>query len=51
MSCFVHDPKYIQFTVIDEERNQEIFTFKKLESENFDFFFFKNTQNNKKVAD
>ena len=28
-----------QFTVIEVERNQKIFTFKKLESENFDFFF------------
>ena len=34
MSCFVHNPKNIQFTV-KEERNQKIFTFKKLESENF----------------
>ena len=29
-------PKDIQFTVTEEERNQQIFTFKKLESQNFD---------------
>ena len=34
-------PKDIQFTVTEEERNQKIFTFKKLVSENFDFFPFK----------
>ena len=34
---FCPQPKDIQFTVIEEERNQKIFTFKKLESENFDF--------------
>ena len=33
-----------QFTVIEEERNQKIFTFKKLESENFDFFSLKSAQ-------
>ena len=44
MSCFVHNPKYIQFTVTEEERNQKVFTFKKLESENFDFFSLKSTQ-------
>ena len=27
-----------QFTVIEEDRNPKIFIFKKLESENFDFF-------------
>ena len=32
------EPKDNQFTVIEEERNQEIFTFKMLEWENFDFF-------------
>ena len=31
-------PKDIQFTVIEEQRNQKIFTFKKLKSENLDFF-------------
>ena len=34
---FCPQPKDIQFTVIEEERDQKIFTFKKLESENFDF--------------
>lgn len=29
--------KYIQSTVIAEERKQKIFTLKKLESQNFDF--------------
>ena len=33
--------KDIQFTVTEEERNQKLFTFKKLESDNFDFFSFK----------
>ena len=31
--------KDIQFTVIEERRNHKIFTFKKLESENFDPFW------------
>ena len=35
---FCPQPKDNQFTVIKEERNQEIFTFKKLESEIFYFF-------------
>ena len=35
--------KHVQFTVIEEERNQEMFTFKRLESENFDFYFPKKT--------
>ena len=39
LSCFVHNPKDNQFTVTEKERNQKIFTFKKLESENFYFFF------------
>ena len=30
--------KNIQFNVTEEERNQKIFTFKKLESENLDYF-------------
>ena len=34
---FFPQPKDIQFTVTEEERNQKIFTFKKLESENFGF--------------
>ena len=34
---FCPQPNDIQFTVAEEERNQEIFTFKKLESENFDW--------------
>ena len=33
-------PKDIQSTVIEEERNQNIFIFEELESENFDFLFF-----------
>ena len=33
--------KDTQFSVTEEERNQKIFTFKKLESHNFVFFFFK----------
>ena len=37
-------PKDNQFTVIEEERNQKIFTCKKLESENFEFFSLKSTQ-------
>ena len=39
---FCPQPKYLQFTVIEEERNQKIFTFKKLESENFYILFPKN---------
>ena len=42
LKCLVlSQPKDIQFTVIEEERNQEIFTLKKLESEKFYLFFFK----------
>ena len=33
MSRFVHNTKYIQFTVTEEKTNQKIFTFTKLESE------------------
>ena len=33
------------FAVLEEQRNQKLFTFKKLESENFDFFPSKMTQN------
>ena len=35
---FCPQPKNNQFTVIEVERNQKIFTFKKLESKHFDFF-------------
>ena len=34
---FCPQPKDIQSIVIEEERNQKIFTFKKLKSENFHF--------------
>ena len=34
VSCSVHKSREIQFTVMEEERNQKIFTFNKLESEN-----------------
>ena len=37
--------KDIQFTVIEEERNQKIFTFKKLELKNLGFSFFKKYSN------
>ena len=40
--------KDIQFTV-REERNQKIFTFKKLESEKFGFFSLKMTQTNSMI--
>ena len=36
MSCFVQD---IQFTATAEEEYQKMFTFKKLEWDNFAFFF------------
>lgn len=36
MPRFFPQPKDIQFPVIEEERNQGIVTFEKLESENFD---------------
>ena len=38
---FCQQLKDIQFAVIEEERNQKIFTLKKLESDNFDFFYFR----------
>ena len=41
---FRPQPKDIHFTVVEEERNQKIFTFKKLESENLHFFSLKSTQ-------
>ena len=34
---FCPQSKDNQFTVIEDERNQKIYTFKKLESEKFDF--------------
>ena len=45
MSCFVHNSKIIGFTVIEEERNQKIFTLKKQESEDEDFFSLKKYSN------
>ena len=33
-------PKYIQFTVIEEERKVKIFTFKRMQSENIQLLFF-----------
>ena len=38
---FCYQPKDNQFTVTEEERNQKIFTFKKLKSKNLDFFTLK----------
>lgn len=37
---FCPQPDCIQFTVTAELSNKKIFTWKKLESENFDFVFF-----------
>lgn len=34
-ALFCPQPKYIQFTVIEEEINQNTFTFKKLDSNRF----------------
>ena len=42
---FCPQPKDDHFNVIAEKRNQKIFTFKKLEAENFDFFSFKKHSN------
>lgn len=39
-------PKNSQFTLTEVQRNQKIFTFKKLKSENSDFFFFKKIHSN-----
>ena len=43
-SCAVysmsHQPQDIHFTVTEEERNQNVFTFNKLKSKNLYFFFF-----------
>lgn len=41
--CFVQQPKDTHFTVSKEERNQNIYTLKKLESENLYLFFFLNS--------
>lgn len=38
-------PKFIQFTAIDDEENQQIVTSKKLERVNFVAFLFKNYSN------
>lgn len=38
---FCPQPKDIHYIAIEEERNQEILKFKKLESEDFGFFSFK----------
>lgn len=46
MSRFVLKPNLIQFSVTEEESKQNIFTFKKLESANFDLFSFKNKNSN-----
>ena len=40
-ALFCPQPKANQFTVIEKERNQKCVAFKKLESENFDFFSLK----------
>lgn len=39
---FCLKPKAVQFSVTEEQRNQNISAFKKLESGNFDFCFLKN---------
>ena len=41
---FAKEPQDIQFTVIEEWRNQKIFTIKKVESENLSIFYWKITQ-------
>ena len=38
-----------KFTVTEEERNQKIVTFKKLESENFEFFLKNITKSDKSI--
>lgn len=43
MSCFGQNPKYIKFTVKKDERNQKIFTIRKVEWQNLDL---KNPQAN-----
>ena len=46
--CILHsENKQIKFTVIEKTRNQKIFKFKKLESNNFNFLFFKIYQTDK----
>ena len=46
MPSTVHNPENIQFTATEEYRNQNIFTFKKLEFENGVFFSLKNSRSN-----
>ena len=41
LKCLIFQTKDVQFTVIEEEKKQKIFTFKKLESENCDIFVLK----------
>lgn len=45
MSCFVHKPKRYSVYFCKETNKPEIFTFKKLKSENFDFFPLENYSN------
>ena len=40
--------KNMQFTVMEEKRNQKIFTFKKMKSENFSCFVSKMLENSEK---
>lgn len=46
MSCFLPtkspQPKDIQFTVMEDKKNQKTFTFETLESQNFCIFYLKN---------
>ena len=46
---FCPQPKDNQFTVTEEETNQKIFSFKKLESYNLDFFSLKSTKNDELI--
>ena len=46
---FCPQNKHIQLTIINEERNQNIFTFKKLKSENSDIFSFKKTDTKRSI--
>ena len=46
LSFFVHNPS-IHFTVMEVYRNQKIFTFKELKTENFDLF--SSSQNNELI--
>ena len=47
---FCPQSKCIQFTVTEERRNEEIFTFKKLKSENFDILNLKPSIGHQKLA-